>query len=159
MEQLSLPGVGLVRSFVLEGVTYSSQMRQCGKQVCKCFSGDPGDAHGPYWYMRDHAGAVRYVGRVLPGEVVRAWSVRLSRSVEIQQRLEGLYEDVRILELQMDALRLLQRGGVLSGTQRLWVDASGFADCLVMDDGGSGQQEQDILLAATHLTKEVLSPR
>lgn len=143
MDQLVMPGFERITQFTIEGVTYSSQFRRCGKDNCKCASGDPGDFHGPYWYRRDQLGNVGYVGKTLPAAVVVAWANFQSQKPFLDQKITDLYEDLHTLEAQIEALRLLRVGGFLNSKQRIWVEASGFFDCLVSDATGSEILIQD----------------
>lgn len=145
MQQLVMAGFERVTQFTIEGVTYSSQFRQCGKSNCKCVDGDPGSAHGPYWYRRDSQGVVGYVGKILPAVVVVAWSNFQSQLPYLDQKIRDLYEDLDTLQAQIEALRLLRVGGALTSKQRIWIEASGFFDCLVPGLVGSGISKQDSL--------------
>lgn len=131
MEQLELPGFEKLTRLMVEGVVYTAQRRKCGKVICKCVSGDPDDLHGPYWYGRSALGEVSYVGKRLPEKIVLAWSNMQSQRPFLQEKIERLYEDMRTLQAEIEALRLLEQGGQLSQKQKLWVEALGFYDCLV----------------------------
>lgn len=144
-EQLELTGFERVTRFTLEGITFSSQRRRCGKSTCRCVSGDPETLHGPYWYGRFQSGEVRYYGRSLPPAVVVAWSNMQDQRFALVERIERLYDDMRALQGRIDALRLLQSGGALNQKQKLWIEASGFFDCLVSEALGSEIDIQDDL--------------
>lgn len=133
-EQFELPGFERLTRFALEGVTYTAQRRKCGKATCKCSGGDPDALHGPYWYGRDYLGQVSYYGRSLPPPVVVAWSNLQVQRPYLQQRINSLNENMRTLQAQIDALRSLGSGVALDQKQKLWIEASGFYDCLVSDE-------------------------
>jgi hypothetical protein len=74
-------------SFSLDGWTYYSQIRKCGKDGCKCAAGEP---HGPYWYRRNRrSGEIEYVGKELPdgvGEAHFALSVQRAEVMATRRR-------------------------------------------------------------------------
>lgn len=146
MKQLELPGCDKITRFTLDGVTYSAQFRKCGKPTCHCASGDPADQHGPYWYRRDALGNVGYCGRSLAPDVVSAWSHLEAQKPYLREKIEALYIDLRSLQGQIEALRLLQTGGALNMSQRLWIEAAGFRDCLVPDAARQVAQDDIWLL-------------
>lgn len=144
MEQLELSGFERLTRFTLEGVSYTAQRRKCGKQTCRCVSGDPETLHGPYWYGRDQVGQISYYGRSLPPPVVEAWSNLQNQKPYLQSRITSLYEDMRTVQAKIEALRALAVGGALDQKQKLWIEALGFYDCLVLDIEHQAQQDTPV---------------
>jgi hypothetical protein len=120
-------------SFSLDGWTYYSQIRKCGKDGCKCAAGEP---HGPYWYRRNRrSGDVEYVGKELPdgvGEAHFALSVQRADIMATQRKLLD----------QAQTLERLINGDVLTLAEKATVSDLGFGNCLVYPGGHGGTQDE-----------------
>lgn len=121
--------------FKLEGVTYYQQGRTCGKDNCRCVSGD---LHGPYWFARDKTtGEVDYIGKTLPPEVTTA---RLNHEYLFAEMAKKRRE----LITQADALARLIRNEPLTGKQREIIEDLGFGATLVQDKSSAATQEEGV---------------
>ena len=108
--------------FELQGMTYYQEGRRCGKPGCKCATGEP---HGPYWYARDgRGGAVRYVGKDLPGEVVRARAAH-------ERLKQMMYHERNRAQRELDALNRLIYHDELGNGDAAILAALGLGDALV----------------------------
>ena len=118
--------------FVLEGMNYYQQGRKCGKQGCKCVTGE---LHGPYWYAREiDSGQVRYLGRELPAEVLVAYTAHTRLLPQMTRRRRELLK-------QYDALGRLLKGETLWTEDRPIISLLGFGEALVCRDRSDIPQE------------------
>ena len=66
-----------MQRFILQGSTYYTQYRKCGKPACTTCSGRGTRGHGPYWYRRDRpTGKVHYIGKNLPEGIAATHAAR-----------------------------------------------------------------------------------
>lgn len=110
------------QTIAVEGITYYSEHRKCGRPGCKCAAGE---LHGPYWYARDAGGKITYIGKTLPNDIYAAHT-RLAyarRDIEDARR--------RLLD-QAEALRALSICDSLTKRQRATIEDLGFGYCLVV---------------------------
>ena len=119
------------QTLIVEGITYYSEHRKCGRPGCKCAGGD---LHGPYWYARDASGKVTYIGKTLPDEIETA-----------HQRLTYARRDIedarrRLLD-QAEALRRLSVCDSLTKRQRATIEDFGFGYCLVSPASTAATQD------------------
>jgi len=113
---------------MLEGDLYYAQVRRCGKPNCAC-AHDDSQRHGPYWYVREASGRVRYVGRELPDSVL--WTL-----AECERLRSQVVERRQQLVDQAAALARLARGEVLASGDRGILRGLGFGSCLLSDYAG-----------------------
>ena len=110
-----------MESFFLEGRRYYQQRRTCSRQSCRCRQGE---LHGPYWYARDTtSGAVTYIGRELPPEVLKAVNEHDIRLGAMMQRRAELQRD-------LDALDRLIHHAAVSDLDHMTLQRMGFGSCL-----------------------------
>lgn len=121
------------RTLIVEGTTYYSEHRKCGRPGCKCM-GANGDLHGPYWYARNANGDITYIGKTLPEEIA-----------DTAQRLAYARADVeamrRALLEQAEALRRLSVSDSLTDRQRAMIEDLGFGWCLVSPASTAATQD------------------
>lgn len=116
---------------MIEGITYYSEHRKCGRPGCKCAGGD---LHGPYWYARDANGDITYIGKTL-SEDIEVAHTRLTyarRDIEDARR--------RLLD-QAETLRRLSVCDSLTKSQRATIEELGFGYCLVSSASTADTQE------------------
>lgn len=119
--------------FELEGITYYQQGRTCGKDNCRCATGD---LHGPYWFARDRTtGEVDYIGKHLPPEVATA---RLNHEYLFAEMVEKRRE----LITQADALARLIRNEPLTQEDREIIENLGLGEALVLDRRSAATQDE-----------------
>ena len=109
------------RTLTVEGITYYSEHRKCGRPGCKC---QAGQLHGPYWYARDASGAITYIGKTLPEEIEAAYHRLIYARNDIGAARRRLLD-------QVEALHRLSVCDSLTLRQRALVEELGFGYCLV----------------------------
>ncbi|MBN1813974.1 MAG: hypothetical protein JXA14_19210 [Anaerolineae bacterium] len=113
--------------FVLEGVVYYQEGRKCGDATCHCHRGK---LHGPYWYARE-GGHVRYVGKKLPREIVKARKSLERLAERLQVKEQQLRERAADYERQAEALRRVRDLEALGEGDAEAVARLGFGAALV----------------------------
>jgi hypothetical protein len=100
--------------YKVNGVAYRQKFRKCGKPGCRCREGQ---GHGPYWYAFSDAGALKYVGLVLPTEItdhvarLKAGKAKIKKiRDELEKRSAHHLNEHRKLETQLRNLRALEAG-------------------------------------------------
>jgi hypothetical protein len=125
--------------FELQGTVYYRQGRKCGKPGCRCTTGD---LHGPYWWRRDHAGKVTYLGTRLPPDVAAARANHDTLLPTMEAKRRELVRQADDLLRQAGALaRLIDNRLLDPGDVRI-VEALGFDAALVRPSGHPGTSEQ-----------------
>jgi len=99
--------------FELDGHVYIRRGMKCNKEICRC---KEGQLHGPYWYCD----GIRYIGKVLPDEVLRHLSLRVAEAGKLKkikdERLRvrnQLQAKLSSVEDEIDTVSAIQRGGSL----------------------------------------------
>jgi hypothetical protein len=121
------------RSLIVEGTTYYSEYRKCGRVGCRCM-GANGDLHGPYWYARNANQDITYIGKTLPEDVEDAHQRLALARVDIEAARRALLE-------QAEALRRLSVSDSLTDRQRGMIEDLGFGWCLVLRPVDVGAQD------------------
>jgi hypothetical protein len=124
--------------FELQGVTYYRQGRKCGKPGCRCTTGD---LHGPYWWRRDHAGKVTYLGTRLPPDVAAARAIHNTLRPTMEAERRELVRRSDDLLRQAYALGRLIDNRLLDPGDLVIIEALGFGAALVQPSGPPVTQE------------------
>lgn len=111
--------------FTLQGISYYSQYRTCSQPTCSCRDSED-HRHGPYWYSR-RDGQVKYIGRNLPADVVRAAAAH-------DRRREEMDTLKKKLQNQIIALHSHLNNNYISPGAREILEALGFGDTLTATD-------------------------
>lgn len=71
----------------INGKNFQQQYRKCSRS---CTHGQAGTGHGPYWYKSASGESLKYVGKVLPAEVIKHLERVKKHETDLQDMIKEL---------------------------------------------------------------------